>query len=59
MRKALVQNARRVAAGEAAAGLNPARYPTSISGNVAAGTRWTTLLAESLVSEPADELESA
>lgn len=52
MRRILTDNARNVAAGNPAAGLNPSLYPASITGRISQETSWTTLLGESYTGAP-------
>jgi nitrite reductase/ring-hydroxylating ferredoxin subunit len=49
MRRLLLENAKRIAGGAAPAGLQPVLYPASITGRIAAGQPWTSLLKESFV----------
>jgi nitrite reductase/ring-hydroxylating ferredoxin subunit len=49
MRRVVLDNAKRIAAGQTPAGLNPVLYPASITGRVAPQDQWTTLLTDSLM----------
>lgn len=51
MRRLLVDNARRIEAGEEALGLSPVIYPASLTGDVARDEKWTVLLKDSLVEQ--------